>query len=581
MSANPEWLYDVYISHSDADADRTWVEEWLLPRLERAGLRVAVGFRDLKIGEPIAVGIPRLIRASRRTLVVLTPSAVASQWNEFETLLVSTLDPSAQKRQLLPLQLEPCELPARIAALKLHCADFRREQKRTAAYHALENDIRDALDIPLPPSVGKTFDRDAWRVWLQRYRRETRRIAFALCVVGLALWMGLELPPFSQREGWQPIATFNTKEALHLTRLEDTLLISTEARTEKCASGDPGLWRSSDRGKTWAPVLRALLIEESEKTDRCIYAAISAFALSASSNVLYAATTAGNFTNTVGVLRLSQQGTQWERLGLPTLAGKNLSHIVVLERNTPAHLLVATGDSSPPAEHLFYRSRDDGATWEPLSKTQTCAPPRQADLYAVRPIKAMIAVNRTVYVGTREGLYASDDEGECWERVSGEATQFSYNALAAIPGTPNQILAFADDQNQASDRDGCRATRFVWELDRARGRVTQPLLCTALPISALYVDAASQTWYALNHGKGNMFRGTFESPGVELPNITQCILDFCLADLTSDFTAGPPLVLVRGALWGTRIYRYDVGKWYNTLGFANWDFCDPKKKGCQ
>ena len=38
----------VFISYSHQD--REWVENWLMPRLEEAGLEVCIDFRDFKIG---------------------------------------------------------------------------------------------------------------------------------------------------------------------------------------------------------------------------------------------------------------------------------------------------------------------------------------------------------------------------------------------------------------------------------------------------------------------------------------------------------------------------------------------------
>jgi TIR domain len=43
-------LYDVFISYSPAD--QVWVRGELLPRLEAAGLRVLVDYRDFAIGAP-------------------------------------------------------------------------------------------------------------------------------------------------------------------------------------------------------------------------------------------------------------------------------------------------------------------------------------------------------------------------------------------------------------------------------------------------------------------------------------------------------------------------------------------------
>jgi len=63
---------------------------------------------------------------SSKTLLVLTPDYLASEWTEFENILAQTLDPAARKRRLLPLILKPCDLPLRIRTLTP--LDFMRPQ---------------------------------------------------------------------------------------------------------------------------------------------------------------------------------------------------------------------------------------------------------------------------------------------------------------------------------------------------------------------------------------------------------------------------------------------------------------------
>jgi TIR domain len=57
------------------------------------------------------------VERSRKTLLVLTPDWVSSEWNDFESLLTGSADLAARRRKLLPLLLRPCTPPARIATL--------------------------------------------------------------------------------------------------------------------------------------------------------------------------------------------------------------------------------------------------------------------------------------------------------------------------------------------------------------------------------------------------------------------------------------------------------------------------------
>ena len=105
-------LYDVFISYSHKDS--AWVRATLLPHLEDAGLRVCIDFRDFEVGAPSLVNMENAVDRSRKTLLVLTPNWVASEWTEFEALLIQTKDPAGRGRRILPLMVQPCNLPDRL-----------------------------------------------------------------------------------------------------------------------------------------------------------------------------------------------------------------------------------------------------------------------------------------------------------------------------------------------------------------------------------------------------------------------------------------------------------------------------------
>ncbi len=135
--------YDVYISYSDADKE--WVRSWLLTRLEAAKLRVCIDFRDFDIGVPRPINIERAVDNSGHTLLVLTPSWVKSAWTEFEAILTQTSDPAILRRRLLPLLLEPCKPPRRIAMLTY--ADFTRSEKQDVQLERVVKAVRGQLNL--------------------------------------------------------------------------------------------------------------------------------------------------------------------------------------------------------------------------------------------------------------------------------------------------------------------------------------------------------------------------------------------------------------------------------------------------
>ncbi len=140
--------YDVFISYSHMD--QSWVRGVLLPRLEAAGLRVAIDFRDFEIGVPSIVNMERAVDQSRFTLLVLSPAWVKSAWTDFESLLAGIADPASRRRKLLPLMLMPCRPPSRIAMLT-H-VDFTDQATHEAQIMRLVNTIRDTKAVATAPA---------------------------------------------------------------------------------------------------------------------------------------------------------------------------------------------------------------------------------------------------------------------------------------------------------------------------------------------------------------------------------------------------------------------------------------------
>lgn len=107
--------YDVFISYSSHD--KQWVRGDLLNRIEEAGLRVFIDFRDFTRGAAIIKEIERGVISCRKTLLILTPAYIESEWCEIENIILQTRSPANRDLRLIPLLKVPCEKPPRIAAL--------------------------------------------------------------------------------------------------------------------------------------------------------------------------------------------------------------------------------------------------------------------------------------------------------------------------------------------------------------------------------------------------------------------------------------------------------------------------------
>jgi hypothetical protein len=112
--------FDAYVSYVDRDPDAKWVSEILLPRLQMAGLRVAVSGLVERPGVARLVGIEEGIVAARRTLVVLSTAYLADGYAEFENVLAQTIGVEEGTERLLPVRIADLggvPLPGRLRML--------------------------------------------------------------------------------------------------------------------------------------------------------------------------------------------------------------------------------------------------------------------------------------------------------------------------------------------------------------------------------------------------------------------------------------------------------------------------------
>jgi hypothetical protein len=112
LQPQDEFRYDAFISYSHKDS--AWVRDMLLSHLEREDLHVCIDYRNFEVGVPSLVNMENAVESSRKTLLVLTPNWIASEWAEFEALLIQTKDPAGRGRRILPLMVQHCSMPDRL-----------------------------------------------------------------------------------------------------------------------------------------------------------------------------------------------------------------------------------------------------------------------------------------------------------------------------------------------------------------------------------------------------------------------------------------------------------------------------------
>jgi hypothetical protein len=109
MSAPAEFSHDVFISYSHKD--KPWVSSVLVKALREHGLRVLVDESDFEIGHSSIDNMTEAVLQSRRTVAVLTPNWVSSEWARFEGLLTAQEDPTGARGRLLPILRQKCVAP--------------------------------------------------------------------------------------------------------------------------------------------------------------------------------------------------------------------------------------------------------------------------------------------------------------------------------------------------------------------------------------------------------------------------------------------------------------------------------------
>src|SRR5215212_918348 len=106
--------HDLFISY--AEADRAWVDGFLLDALERAG--VEYHSEDaFTLGVPRLIEFERAIQQSKRTLLILSPAYLADTFGQFVDVLVNSYGMETATWPVIPLILRPVELPPRLSQL--------------------------------------------------------------------------------------------------------------------------------------------------------------------------------------------------------------------------------------------------------------------------------------------------------------------------------------------------------------------------------------------------------------------------------------------------------------------------------
>lgn len=96
---------DFFVSH--ASEDRSWAE-WLAVELERAGYSTVTQSFDIRPGSNFVSVIQAAAVTAKRTIAVLSPDYLESEFGKAEWGSAFAADPTGEKGLLLPVRVRPC-----------------------------------------------------------------------------------------------------------------------------------------------------------------------------------------------------------------------------------------------------------------------------------------------------------------------------------------------------------------------------------------------------------------------------------------------------------------------------------------
>ncbi|MEA2719444.1 MAG: hypothetical protein QOJ39_1308 [Candidatus Eremiobacteraeota bacterium] len=243
-----------------------------------------------------------------------------------------------------------------------------------------------------------------------------------------------------------------------------------------------GIFKSSDAGRTWAPVF------DDQPT-----ASIGTIAVAPSApDTVYAGSGEGRQRPDLavgdGIYKSTDAGAHWTHLGLRD--GQQIAKIAVDAHDANRLYVAVLGHPyGPNAERGVYRSTDGGATFERVLFTDenagafdvTIDPADARTLYASL-WSARQSPWETLEGGSFEraptgsGLYKSADGGTTWKRLEGglptQAQGIGRVSVAVAPSDANRVYAFADAPKNGGvyRSDDAGAT---WAAVNTTARVTQ------------------------------------------------------------------------------------------------------------
>ena len=224
--------------------------------------------------------------------------------------------------------------------------------------------------------------------------------------------------------------------------------ISGDGRTFYTGAVGGGVWKTTNAGRTWMPVMDAMPV-----------ASIGALAVAPSDPAtVYAGSGEADMRSDIihgnGMYRSSDAGASWTRIGLED--SRQIGRILVDPSNAQTLLVAALGHAYGPNDMRgVYRSTDGGATWtRTLFRDRDTGAIDLASDPAMQVVFASLWQTRrppwSVYApsnGPGSSLWKSSDGGVTWSELRGNgipSVGLGKIGLAVAPSNPARVYAIVD-----------------------------------------------------------------------------------------------------------------------------------------
>jgi|KBSSwiStaDraftv2_1062776.scaffolds.fasta_scaffold398090_1 hypothetical protein len=205
-------MKDFFISYNKAD--RTWAE-WIAWQLEASGWSVVVQAWDFRPGGNFALDMHRALNDTQRTIAVLSPSFLASDFTAPEWAATFARDPDGTGHRLVPVRVRDCRptgLLAPIVYIDL-VGLSSRDEARKRLLDGLQERVKPEREPELPRSetavVQPATPEPPWPPALRWTARLARglfgrivRPAAAFVATALLTWvmLGVLLPRYVEEQ---------------------------------------------------------------------------------------------------------------------------------------------------------------------------------------------------------------------------------------------------------------------------------------------------------------------------------------------------------------------------------------------